>query len=198
VQTALDFLAKNVFDLYVQLSYGVVKVRVLLQHLKGIRLDLDILGLDDERGATLMERAISLADSWFERSDGEERVAERAIDAFPVLRDALVGAMKRRVLYAPTEGPMLFAPNMTLEAGCALALARRGVSLPRVPGLRERRYFNAHHRLNKFRFTLPMTPAADGSYHAERFAFLRRAKSFAVKRFPAYSAPIPPLFYRAL
>jgi hypothetical protein len=45
---------------------------------------------------------------------------------------------------------------------------------------------------------MPMTPAPPGSYHAARFDFLGRAKSFVAQRFPAYAAPLPPLFYRVL
>ena len=49
LQTALEFLAKNVLDLYVQLTYGVLKVRVFLQHLKGVKLDLDLAEVTDDR-----------------------------------------------------------------------------------------------------------------------------------------------------
>ena len=70
--------------------------------------------------------------------------------------------------------------------------------MPPFRWLEGRRSFNARHRLNPFIARLPMSEAAKGSYHTARFDFLEEAKAFAVKSFPAYAAPIPPLFYRAL
>jgi len=198
VQTALEFLAKNLLDLYVQVEYRVVKVRVLLQHIKGIQLDLTLLDLEDEHLNALTERAASLIDHWFERDDGEQRVAELAADLLPALRSAVGEATEKHELYSPSMPTVPFSPNSTLDKGTSIQLSRQGVRLPRVPALKDRQHFNAQHRVNRFRFRLPMTTAPAGSYHERRFDYLRRAKSFATDRFPAYAAPIPPLFYRAL
>jgi hypothetical protein len=198
VQTALEFLAKNVLDLYVQLTYGMLKVRVFLQHVKGVKVDLDLAGIEGGRLAVVLDDATSLIDDWFARPGPERQVAQTAIGLFPLLRDALADATARHTLYAPSAGTIGFAANMWLDRGEAIALRHRGVQLPRIPGLEARRQFNALHRINRFRFRLPMTDAPAGSYEASRFDFLSRAKAFAAERFPAYSAPIPPLFYRAL
>lgn len=198
VQTALEFLAKNLLDLHVQLTYRVLKVRVFLQHLKGLRMDIEILGVESGPIAGVLESAMSLIDEWFERGDRERAAAEIAVELLPLMRDVLSEAVERHTLYAPAFGPISFAANMSLKPAEAVEIARRGLRLPRVPGLPERRQFNANHRVNRFEFRLPMTAARPGFYHAERFAFLHQAKTFATLRFPAYAAPIPPLFYRAL
>jgi hypothetical protein len=197
-QTALEFLAKNVLDLYVQLTYGALKVRVFLQHLKGVKLDLDLAEVNDDRSTEMLERAISLIDQWFVVPDSEQQVAELALELFPVMQDALAESTRTHTLYAPGGGTLPFTGNIRLEHGLTIDITHRGVRLPRLPGLDGRRQFNAQHRLNRFRMRLPMAPAAAGSYHAARFEFLRKAKAFAAERFPSYSAPIPPLFYRAL
>lgn len=198
VQTALEFLAKNLLDLHVQLTYGVLKVRVFLQHLKGLKVDMDITGIEGGRLALVLERATSLINDWFVRTDPERQIAQTAVELLPLMRDALADATARHTLYAPSGGTIRFARNIWLDRGTTIDLAHRGVRLRRIPGLEDRRHFNAHHRINRFRFRLPMTDAQAGSYHASRFDFLSRAKAFAAERFPAYSAPIPPLFYRAL
>jgi hypothetical protein len=198
LQTALEYLAKNLLDLYVQVEYRLVKVRVLLQHLKGLQLDLALLQIGDDRLHALMESALELIDDWFQRDDAEQTIGELATDLLPALRRVVVDATARHVLYSPSESTVSFSRNATIDPAPAVALTRRGVRLPRIPGLEERRYFNAHHRFNRFRLQLPMTGAPAASYHENRFDYLRRAKSFASGRFPAYAAPIPPLFYRAL
>ena len=198
VQTALEYLAKNLLDLYVQLEYRLVRVRVLLQHLKGLQLDLALLQIGDDRLQALMKSVAQLIDDWFQREDAEQTVAELATDLLPALRRVVVDATARHVLYSPCESTISFSPNSTIESAAAVALSRHGVRLPRIPGLGERRYFNAHHRLNRFRFPLPMIDAPSASYHDSRFDYLRRTKSFVRGRFPAFAAPIPPLFYRAL
>jgi hypothetical protein len=198
VQTALEFLAKNVLDLYVQLAYGMLKVRVFLQHVKGVKLDIDLVGIEADRLAVVLEDATALIDNWFERADSERRVGSMALELFPLLTEALADATASHALYAPFAEMARFAANMRLDAGDTIELRHRGVRLPRIPGLDGRKQFNALHRVNRFHFRLPMTQAPAGSFAASRFDFLRRAKTFAAERFPACSAPIPPLFYRAL
>jgi hypothetical protein len=198
LQTALEYLAKNLLDLYVQIEYRLIKVRVLLQHLKGVQLDLALLQIGDERLHALMKSAVELMDGWFQREDAKRRVAELATDLLPALRRVVVDATARHVLYSPCESTVPFSRNTTIDGASIVALSRHGLRLPRIPGLEERRYFNAHHRFNRFRLRLPMIGAPAASYHVRRFDYLRRAKSFASGRFPAYAAPIPPLFYRAL
>jgi hypothetical protein len=198
LQTALEFLAKNVIDLYVQLTYGMLKVRVFLQHMKGVKVDIDLAGVEGGRLAVVLEHTTSLIDDWFTRPDSEDEIAQTAIELLPLLRDALADATTSQTLYAPFGEPIRFAKNIWLNRGAAIEMTHRGVRLPPIPRLEPRRQFNAHHRINRFRFSIPMTAAQAGSYHASRFEFLSRAKSFAATHLPAYSAPIPPLFYRAL
>lgn len=199
VQTALEFLAKHVFDLYVQLTYRVLKVRVFLQHMKGVKVDLDLAGVEGGgQLGVLLEQTTSLIDDWFVLPDSELQVAQLANELFPLLRDALADATTTQTLYAPSDEAIRYAENIWLNRGAAIDLTHRGVRLPPIPRLEPRRHFNAHHRFNRFRFRLPMTTAEAGSYQGSRFEFLTRAKAFAAERLPAYSAPIPPLFYRAL
>lgn len=140
---------------------------------------------------------MGLMDEWFHREDADQSVAELATDLLPALRHVVVDATATHVLYSPSE-IAAFSQNATIVRAPVLALSRHGIRLPRIPGLKERRYFNVQHRFNRFRFRLPITGAPVTSYQERRFEYLRRAKSFARARFPAYAAPIPPLFYRAL
>lgn len=198
VQTAIEFLAKNLLDLHVQLSYGLLKTRVFLQHVKGLRLDIETLGMHDHPISRVLGAATPLIDEWFQRANPVNAAVGIALDLLPLLRDALTSALDRATLYAPTDEAISFASNMSLRPGSAVEVEHHGIRLPRLPGLEGRRKFNANHRVSRFVLTLPMTPAQPGSYHAARFDFLRRTKLFVTRHFPAYAAPIPPLFYRAL
>jgi hypothetical protein len=199
-QTAKEFLVKNLLDLYVQVEYRIVKVRALLQHVKGLRLDLDLLQLADGSLRALVDRAIDVIDGWFGMRDAdvESCVAELTAELLPSLHRTVDAATQPAPLYAPSGCPLLVASNMVLDAGPGVALRRRGVRLPSIPGLEGRRHFNAHHRLNRFWVQVPARTAPAGSYEAKRFHFLRHAKFFVTDRFPAFSAPIPPLFYYSL
>lgn len=197
-QTAMEFLVKNLFDLYVQLEYRVVKVRALLQHAKGLRLDLAMLQVENGRLYELASRALLLVRNWFQIRDPDSHVAQLAMELLPALHDTVDAKTRQLRLYAPAECPLLFSPNMIIDVAASVALNRRGVRLPNIFGLEGRRHFNALHRVNRFRLGVPVNVAPPGSYHAERFDFLRRAKAFVNARFPAFSAPIPPLFYHAV
>jgi hypothetical protein len=199
-QTAKEFLVKNLLDLYVQVEYRIVKVRALLQHVKGLRLDLDLLQTTDGAPHALVDKAIDVIDDWFQLRDVdvESCVAELALELLPSLRRTVDVATQQAPLYAPSGCPLFVARNMVLDSGPAVELRRRGFRLPSILGLEERRHFNAHHRVNRFRIRVPVRTAPAGSYEAQRFHFFRHAKSFVSDRFPAFSAPIPPLFYYSL
>jgi hypothetical protein len=198
-QSAMEFLVKNLLDVYVQFEYRVVKVRALLQHVKGLHLDLSLLQIMDSSLNTLTDRTLALIDDWFQVRDVEPCVVELITELLPALRDAVDETMRRLHLYSPSEGPLYVAGNMIIDSGSSVALRHRGVRIPPLPGLVEgRRHFNAQHRVNRFRLGIPVSVAPVGSYYAKRFDFLRRAKLFVNGRFPAFSAPIPPLFYHAL
>jgi hypothetical protein len=199
-QTAKEFLVKNLLDLYVQFEYGIVKVRALLQHVKGLRLDLALLQCRDGPLHALVERAFDIIDRWFEIRDvdAESCVAELAQELLPLLRRTVDVTTQQAPLYAPSGCPLFVARNMVLDSGPTVELRRRGFRLPSILGLEERRHFNAHHRVNRFRIRVPMRTAPARSYEAQRFHFFRQAKSFVSDSFPAFSAPIPPLFYYTL
>ncbi len=75
IQTALEFLAKNLVDLYIQLTYRVLKVRVFLQHVKAMKVDIEFTGLENGRLSTLLDRATTVVDDWF----GDPNEASRRI-----------------------------------------------------------------------------------------------------------------------
>jgi hypothetical protein len=197
-QTALEFLVKNLLDLYVQVEYRVVKVRVFLQHLKGLRLDLSLLHVSNQPLVALVESALASIDEWFAIRDPESAVRGWCGELLPLLRQTVQDVSGEVRLSVPAPGPLRVAANMAVDAGRDVVLSRSGMRLPLIPGLDGRRQFNALHRLNTFRMVMPLEVAPDGSYDAERFAFLRRAKGFVHERFPAFSAPVPPLLYYAL
>jgi hypothetical protein len=198
IHAATEFLVKNLLDVYVQIEYRVIKVRALLQHVKGVRLDLDLLGVTDGPLLDLVDNMVDTIDDWFDAQHADEYLVDAAMHLLPLLRDAVHEATQRTPLSSPGPSPVFVAPNMTIESGSTVTLRRRGIRLPALPGLEERRLFNAHHRLNRFQLRLPIRPALAHSYECERFDFFRRAKSFVRASFPAFSAPIPPLFYYGL
>jgi hypothetical protein len=199
-QTAKEFLVKNLLDLYVQVEYGIIKVRALLQHVKGLRLDLDLLRVTDGPLHAVVDRAADVVDDWYEIRDVavESCVVDLTLELLPSLRRTVDDVTQQAPLYAPSRCPLFVASNMVLEAGPTVELGRKGFRLPRILGLEGRRHFNAHHRVNSFRLRVPVVTAPVDSYEADRFRFCRSAKSFVSERFPAFSAPIPPLFYYTL
>jgi hypothetical protein len=198
IHAATEFLVKNLLDVYVQIEYRVIKVRALLQHVKGVRLDLDLLGIEDGPLLDLVDSIVDAIDIWFDTPSADDYAVDAATHLLPLLHDAVNEVTQRTPLSSPGSSPVFVAPNMTIESGSTVTLRRRGIRLPALPGLEERRRFNAHHRVNRFQLRLPIRPAPAHSYESDRFDFFRRAKSFVSDSFPAFSAPIPPLFYYGL
>lgn len=197
-QTAKEFLVKNLIDAYVQTEYGIIKVRALLQHVKGLDLDLDVLRIADGALRDLVDNALDRIDNWFELRDVQTYMSDLAVRLVPLLRDAVHETTRETPLAAPAPAPVRVAQNMRVDDGPTVSLSHRGMRIPAFPGFEGRKQFNAHHRVNRFRIHLPVREAPSGSYERERFEFLCRLKAFVQDRYPAFAAPIPPLFYHQL
>ena len=196
-QIAFEFLVKNLFDLKVQLNYHIVKTRVFLQHLKGVRFDLDFLDIHTGSLRELINEGMLLIDKWF-----ESRPTDLALATFIHRFDAALHSTLRKL---SSESPLVMpsnriclAPNMVIRTGDTIRLTHVGLQIPFVPCLSGRRQFNLRHKLNRFLLTFPACVPEHGSAAQARFNYLANAKHAVRRGFPHFSIPAPPLIYNAL
>lgn len=195
-QIALEFVLKNYIDLSIQLAYKLVKARVFLQHVKGLRFDLELLKIHSGELHDAVQRGFELSDSWFNKCSQHRECLELAKQVKRALGLTLLE--KGGLLYSPNQSEVQLSSNVKIKQGDRFEMHRRGFMVPSFGFLSERKHFNFNHRFNYFTMHLPMQLADSNVAIAERFKFQSAVKRFVFERFPGFAAPIPPLFYNAL
>lgn len=191
VQTALEYLIKNWIDLTVQMAYGIVKLRVLLQHVKGLRYDLAFLGREETELARQVGALTERVDDWF--TEGmDDRELSRWIESFRgSLEECLEEVLDGTPLRVPDREPRTLALHLKVEPGEGLEWSRKGVVLPPIPMLGERRFFNLLHRLNRFVFRIPQSVPGLGGVLDRRFRLLSGVRHSVEERAPGLAPPLP-------
>lgn len=177
VQTALEFLLANYIDLKIQRTYGIVKLRALLQHLKGVLYDLEYL---DDLQATIHPPLLQLKSwiqQWFEHPPAEAELSAW-IHAFETAYSHYTEQKLREIpLYLPEAALYPIAKNMDLYKGEYLSFTQKGWTLPNHLYFLGRKYFKLQNKLNRFSISCPLQHSAE-EIVVQRFAFLQRMKAY--------------------
>lgn len=185
VQTALEFLLANYIDLKVQRAYGIVKLRALLQHLKGILYDLEYL---DDQHAPIQSSLLQLKSwiqHWFDQTPDEAMLTAwlHGFEAEYTLYTEQ--KLKEIPLYLPAAPHYPIAKNMELSKGDYLSFTQKGWTMPNHLYFLGRKYFKLQNKLNRFSICCPLQHSADEMVVA-RFAFLQRMKAYNKVHLPHF------------
>lgn len=196
-QIAIEFVIKNYVDLSIQLAYRIIKTRVFLQHVKGLRYDLELLKIDSGKLNDVINQGVAFTDDWFQQRPTDLQLWDFAQQVSEALWEMTLVCAETPV-FSPVLPKIKLAKNIVLKNNSEIKFGRLGVLVPTFGLVSERRHFNLNHRFNYFSMNLPMQVAKQGSEIADRFRFQTKSKSFVREQFPRFSAPVPPLFYNAL
>jgi hypothetical protein len=184
-QTALEFLAANYIDLKVQICYGVVKLRALLQHLKGIQYDLEFLEVKNSPLLHMLDELRLWLGNWFVKTPDDGTLSRwlmkwiREYDRFT--QEMLAGCD----MYLPGGNNLQIAGNQYISSSGLLTFKRKGLLLPRELAFLNRKYFKLQNKLNVFYFTIPYSGKGP-EFVKERFRFLSKMKAYNREYLPSF------------
>ena len=187
IQTAIEFLAANFIDLHVQRSYGIIKLRSFLQHMKGLIYDLEYLNNPEGAVHDLLAEIRNLIANWFTRANAEQEIREWLNRFMPEFISFFQTSVEKHPLFLPLSDSKnyVIARNMRLTPAMHVAAHSRGIVLPSFLLPQGREAFKILHRLNRFTFQMPIRH--DGPVVLqERFRFLQRMKSYNREHLPNF------------
>ncbi len=185
IQTAVEFLIANFIDIKIQKEYQIVKLRALLQHMKGILYDLEYL---NDSHSILHPHLIDLKEiirNWFETIPSEKKLIEWFF-SFEKLYDKYVDqVLLKHPMYLPSRDVLLISKNMILKNDSHVNFKRNGILLPTFLSFAGRSYVKLQHRFNQFTISCPLTHQA-APIVKERFEFLVRMKEYNRQYLPNF------------
>lgn len=185
-QTALEYLLKMYIDLFIQITYRIIKVRALLLHAKALELDLGLLGISSGKVREMICGAVEWREQWFASMPGKKAVVEWALEFFSALGKLLAAELESRKFYLPDPAGLELAANAWIRPSEALSVSHRGRPLHPFPGFLGRRYFNLQHRFNRFTLFAPFESGAVPGVIADRFRYLKDTACMGEELLPGF------------
>lgn len=185
-QTALEFLVANYIDIKVQQAYGVFKVRSLLQHMKGIRYDLEFLGITESPLNAPLQELKEWSLNWFKQTPGDKMLNDWINKWIPEYDAFTEEILKKYPMYLPPMENYRIAKNQELRNAKGLNWMRNGFLLPVQLSAMGKKYFNLQNKFNRFLFGIPVSSEPAHPAIAERFSFLREMKSYNRQYLPGF------------
>lgn len=172
-QIALEYLIKKYISMTVELTYRIIKMRVLLLQTKAMLYDLELLKISSGRLFDLIQTIVIWRNSWFERTPTEKMLRNWIKDFYAELINFVKILLQTKKFYLPTWANFRIARNIVLVPSDQFGYTHIGITLPSMFGALGRKYFNLQHRFNKFNIMLPITSLAIPKILESRVLFSR-------------------------
>jgi hypothetical protein len=184
-QTALEFLFTNYIDLTLQKEYGVIKLRDLLQHTKGLTYDLNYLNLNNTPIDKHIARAKEWIANWHLQKPGDVEIKKWFLGFYNSYSHFLKSIFEKDEIYLPTTVSRNFSKNIVLKSSSSITYSREGILFPSfIAPIGQKRYLKLMNRLNKFEFSLPDTDKCENSILEKRIQFFKEMKMYNQLHFP--------------
>lgn len=196
-QLALEYLNKNYIEVSIQLTYGIIKQRTILQEIKGVRYDVNILGLEGTELDNSVKKFLHWLDHWFEDTPDERTFITALKSYHEALEKALIDLNNLgNLLWLPKVNRFKYGKNVLLHASDKLDFKKNGIYLPSSLIARHRKFYNAHLRINNFEFFLPITHQDQTGVLEKRYKDYKRYKKQMIENFPQFGPMIPGILNR--
>ena len=193
-QVGLEFLQKNYIELSVQKKYGVIKLRSIVQEIKGIRYDLSFLNVRGLAINKCMEHFLNRLDHWFEKPFDPEEFSLWLDQYHKALEECIIHVNQQgKVLWVPKEVDLSYGKNVFLKNGEQLSCTNSGIFLPSLLIAKNKRVYNAHQRLNRFEITMKYSAEDIHGLNSKRFKAFEAHKHENQKCYPHFGALVTSL-----
>jgi hypothetical protein len=187
-QTAIEFLLMNYIDLSVQLEYGVIKLRSLLQHLKGFRYDLEFLDIHDSWMHPMLAQLNHWILHWFEQTPSDKELVQFIHNFMKAYSPFVNELIQKEPIYLPKRNIYFVAKNMQLIPYETMGYTRKGIVLPSSLSLLfGSKYYKLQNKLNQFYFNVPMRTGTETPFIVDRFNFFSEMKNYNMQYLPNFT-----------
>ena len=187
-QIALEFILMNYIDIKIQLEYGVIKLRSLLQHIKGIKYDLAFLNITHISLNQLLEELNYWIKNWFNETPSDKALSDFVFRFDKVYQLFVEEIFYKEIIYLPTAESVKISKKIIIENSNSISFTRNGFVLPPIIHLfAGNKFIKMQNKLNSFNFHAPFTNSSKDQILVDRFIFLSEMKTYNDIYLPNFS-----------
>lgn len=185
-QIALEYLLKAWISNSISIYTGIVKVRNLLLHAKGILHDIRFLELENSKLEKCINKIIKQRESWFESPLNESELDLLTDEYQNALEEALNVAINTHGFYMPVEANKQIGKKISITYGDQLQFKPRGILLPYLKGKAGSYVTKINNRINSYTVALPFNQTEVPNVIRDRYYYLREAFKYNGKHLPGF------------
>lgn len=185
-QIALEYMVKAFISLHIAFTYGMVKVRNLLLHIKALKLDLELLNVQKGPLSEIVDEFILMRKKWFEKTPDTRQLEIKIIKLYQVFIATLEELLQQIPFYLPDNNELKISRNISLKK--ASAFHPPDISIPPflckiIPINRRESVLN---RLFQFCFHFPLNDHNVPEIIQLRYDYIRRGVEFNKTHLPYF------------
>lgn len=187
IQTAHEFLITNFIDLTLQLNYGIVKLRSMMQHVKGLLYDLEFMGVTEGKIYDCVQELRNWIVNWHTSQPDNNYIGKWLVDFYKNFSEFIIPVLEKNPVYVPQRDSYFYARNIFIKPGNTVKAERRGIAFPNSFSFLGKKYYNLQHRFNNWTFYFPLRHSHSCALVERRFEYFNSMKNYNLKHFPNFS-----------
>jgi hypothetical protein len=185
-QIALEYLLKAFISLHIAITFGLVKIRNLLLHVKALKLDLELLGINHGSFYELVLEFIAMRKTWFVKTPGAELLEKKILELYQSYQTMLEKLFQQYPFYLPGISKVNLSRNIELKSNPVFEPAGTGIPLilkKVIPESKRERILN---RLFRFCFRIPVINRPVPEVIQQRYDYINTGVDFNKKHLPFF------------
>ncbi len=187
VQIALEYMLKMYITIFLQQTYGVLRMRDLLLHVKAIQYDIEFLGVNSGNVTQAINQVLEWRSSWFEKTPTRAEVLEWWNGFYKDFNDLIDEKLAALPFYLPTKKNYRISGNILLvPAANRISVSHKGFIIPQFFSFVGKKYFRLQNRMNRFQFYVPVQSSGIPEIISAKFHFEQTIVEYNRKYLPHF------------
>lgn len=187
-QLALEYLIINYIDLKIQKAYRTIKVRDVLQHVKGLAYDLELLEIKNSRISKYIDDVKEWIREWFINQPSDKTIINWFIQFEAEYELFMTEIFQSYSLYVPLQKSYHLSKRIQLVNANQLNHLRTGFILPSIASIALGKwYLKLQNNLNSHVFEIPTTNTPEDSILLQRNKFYIDLNKDTMLHYPKFA-----------
>lgn len=187
-QLALEYLTINYIDLKIQKQYKTIKVRDLLQHVKGLSYDLELLNLENSNILPYIEEVKSWINNWHLNTPNKITITNWFIEFEKQYESFYTEIIQQNPLYLPKQSNYQISKRIKILKADKVKHISNGITLPAfTSNFLGKYYLKLQNRINTHTFEIPIESQPSNSILVDRTNFYKELDLNTTSNYPAFA-----------